>query len=167
MTYAHLIKKLEFPDGFAPPARLAHADLVATAITRADLADDVRGINASLDLIRRTRGGQWPTGPVSEEENFIDLVWHECEFRDGKSLTYVVRDTAGGYLGCCYLYPLGTRTRLDRELVEHDVDVSWWVTPDAYSDGFYTQLYEALRTWLASEFPFWSAHFSNRELPEA
>lgn len=165
MNYAHFVKKLELPAGFLAPERLSYRDLVATAITRDDLADDVRGINASLDLIRKTRGGSWPTGPVTEDENYVDLVWHECEFRDGKSLTYVVRDRSGGYVGCCYLYPLGTRTPLDEELVHFDVDVSWWVTPDAYEHGLYGQLAEALRHWLADEFPFWRPHYSNRELP--
>ncbi len=54
----------------------------------------MRGINASLDLIRETRGGTWPTGPVTEEENYVDLVWHECEFRDGKSFTFCVEAEA-------------------------------------------------------------------------
>jgi hypothetical protein len=167
VSYANFLKKLVYPDGFLPPSRLRHDDIVATAITRGDLADDVRGINASLDLIPKTRGGSWPTGPVTEDENYVDLVWHECEFRDGKSLTYVARDTAGGYLGCCYLYPLGSRTPLNEQLLDRDVDVSWWVTPDAYHAGHYTGLYEALRHWLATEFPFWNPHYSNRELDHA
>jgi hypothetical protein len=65
----------------------------------------VRGINASLDLIRRTRGGTWPTSPVTEEENYVDLVWHECEFRDSKSFTVCVEAQGGGYIGCAYLLP--------------------------------------------------------------
>src|SRR2546429_322224 len=105
MDYTNLMKKLILPAGAAAPARLAHEDVVATAITREDLADDVGGINASLDLIRQTRGGDWPTGPVSDDYNYVDLVWHELEFREGSSFTYVARDTAGGYLGCCYLSP--------------------------------------------------------------
>lgn len=66
-----------------------------------------------------------------------------------------------------YLYPLGSRTPLDEQLLNCDVDVSWWVTPDAYDAGLYTQVYEALRHWLANEFPFWNPHYSNRELPDS
>jgi hypothetical protein len=55
MDYRLLIKRLDMPVGFSPPTRLLHEEVVANAITRADLQDDVRGINASLDLIRRTR----------------------------------------------------------------------------------------------------------------
>lgn len=83
--YTRLTKKLTLPVGAAAPRRLVYNDLVATAISRSDLADDVRGINASLALIQQTRGGTWPTEPVSEDYDFVDLVWHEFEFREGSS----------------------------------------------------------------------------------
>ena len=40
---------------------------------------------------------------------------------------------------------MGRRTELSVELLDHDVDVSWWVTPDAYEDGQYQKLHRALR----------------------
>lgn len=58
--------------------------------------------------------------------------------RELKAEPGVLRGTAGSYPGCCYLSPLGfglhstTNSRLR-------VDVSWWVTPDAYNAGLYTQ----------------------------
>jgi len=165
IDYAKLVRKLEFPPGFPPPAELTYEDVVARAISRADLSDDVRGINESLELIRRTRGGGWPEGPVTEDYNFVDLVWHECEFRDGKSLTYALYDSAGGYLGCCYLYPMGGRTKLREELLHHDVDASWWVTPRAYERGYYEKLHSALQHWLANDLPFEAPYFSNAEMP--
>lgn len=166
MDYATLIKKLALPEGFVPPRRLAHEDMEARAISRADLSDDVRGINASLALIRRTRGGGWPEEAVTEEFNFVDIVWHELEFRDGTSFTYAVYEDGGGYLGCCYLYPMGRRTELSEELMPYDVDASWWVTPDAYERGYYAKLYAALQHWMADEFPFWRPYYSNREIPQ-
>jgi len=165
MDYATLIKKLALPAGFAPPALLVYDDIEARAITREHLSDDVHGINASLELIRRTRGGGWPDEAVTEELNFVDLVWHELEFRDGASFTYAVYGP-DGYLGCCYLYPMGRRTELTEELMAYDVDVSWWVTPEGYERGFYTKLYAGLQRWLADEFPFWRPYWSNREIPE-
>ena len=112
MDYGRLSKKLTLPVGAAVPRRLGYDDLVATAISRTDLADDIRGINASLALIKQTRGGTWPTGPVSEDYDYVDLVWHEFEFREGVSFSYVVRDAARAYIGCCYFYPMGSRTPL-------------------------------------------------------
>jgi hypothetical protein len=162
--YRGLVKRLNMPADFSPPTRLVHEDIIATAITRADLQDDVRGINESLDLIRRTRGGAWPSAPVTEAFNFVDLVWHELEFRERDSLTYVLRDDQGGYLGCCYLYPMGRRTPLTEDLLRYDVDVSWWVTPSAYAAGYYAKTQRALHRWLVAEFPFWTGYFSNREM---
>ena len=167
IDYALLIKQFRLPPGFDPPTRLTHEDLVARAITRADLHDDVRGINASIELIQTTRGGGWPTEPVTEEFNFVDLVWHELEFREATSFAYAVYDVDGGYLGCCYLYPMGRRTELSAELLNHDVDVSWWVTPDAYEDGYYQKLYRALVHWVAEEFPFRAPYYSNAVIPGA
>lgn len=163
--YAGLVKRLVLPPGYSPPVELTDQDIRARAISRADLHDDVQGINASLELIRQTRGGAWPSGPVTEAYNYVDLVWHEAEFRDGHSFTYAVYDANGQYLGCCYLYPMGTRTPLTEELLAHDVDVSWWVTPDAYERGYYTKLHAALRRWLTDSFPFENPYHSNREIP--
>jgi hypothetical protein len=163
--YSDFIKKLRLPPGFTGPTRLVYEDLVASALTRADLEDDVRGINASITLIQRTRGGGWPTEPVTADFNFVDLVWHEQEFREGTSFAYAVYDAAGGYLGCCYLYPMGRRTELTADLLDHDVDASWWVTPDAYDRGYYAKLYRALGRWLADEFPFEAPYYSNVEIP--
>lgn len=165
VDYTAFIKKLALPAGFAPPTRLVYQNIVVRAISRADVKDDVRGINSSIALIQKTRGGGWPTEPVTEEYNFVDLVWHELEFREQTSFTYVVRDTEGQYLGCCYLYPMGRRTELTAELLDYDVDVSWWVTPTAYEHGCYTKLYDALRHWLRTEFAFWRPYYSNIEIP--
>jgi hypothetical protein len=166
MDYQGLVKSLVLPAGYIAPRELAHDDIRARAISRADLKDDVRGINASIELIQRTRGGGWPTEPLSDAYNYVDLVWHELEFREGYSFTYAVYDDVGQYLGCCYLYPMGRRTALTEELLRHDVDVSWWVTPAAYERGYYTKLYAALRTWIATDFPFTRPYYSNREIPD-
>jgi GNAT acetyltransferase-like protein len=165
VNYADLIRKLVVPAGFDAPRRLTYEKVVAEALERSHLDDDVAGINQSIELIRRTRGGAWPTGPVTEEEDYADLVWHEVEFRDGFSYSYAVYEADGPYIGCAYLYPMGRRTPLAAELADRDVDVSWWVTPVAYERGLYTKLYVALRHWLAEEFPFSAAYYSNREIP--
>jgi hypothetical protein len=164
MDYQLFVKRLDVPAGWAAPTELTFDDIRATPLTRHHLDDDVKGINASIDLIRRTRGGNWPSEPVSAEFNYVDLVWHECEFREGDSFTYAVY-AADRYLGCCYLYPLGRRAPLTEQLLAFDVDVSWWVVPEAYARGYYTKLYLALRHWIATAFPFAEPHYSNREVP--
>jgi len=164
MDYHQFIKRLDIPAGWSAPTRLRFGDIRASALTRDHLDDDVDGINASIDLIRRTRGGRWPTEPVTAEFNYVDLVWHECEFREGDSFTYAVY-AADRYLGCCYLYPLGRRAPLTEELLAFDVDVSWWVTPEAYARGYYSKVFLALQQWIATAFPFTNAYYSNTEVP--
>ncbi len=159
------VKKLVLPAGFVPPRELRYDDLVASAITRDDVAEDVLGINASLDLIRETRGGSWPTEAVTEEEIVVDEYWHECEFRDAKSFAFILRATGRGYLGCAYLYPMGVRRPLTPELAQHDVDVSWWVTPEAHDAGYYAKAHDALRRWVVQDYPFARPYFSNVRMP--
>jgi hypothetical protein len=76
------VKSLHLPPGVVIPHEMAFEDLRARALSRADLADDVAEINSSIHLIETTRGGGWPTEPVSEEFDYVDLVWHELEFRE-------------------------------------------------------------------------------------
>jgi hypothetical protein len=57
MNYHGLVKRLDLPAGWMPPTELEYDDIRARAISRADNDDDVQGINASIELIRRTRGG--------------------------------------------------------------------------------------------------------------
>lgn len=166
MNLAGLTKEIAVPAGATVPRILTHGQVRAHALTRDDLDDDVRGVNASLDLIRRTRGGTWPTGPVTPDDDYVDLVWHEAEFRDAKSFAYVLTSPDHGYIGCLYLYPLGRRTPLTEALLHHDVDVSWWVTPTAYDAGLYRATYQALQAWIGHDLPFTAPYYSNTEIPQ-
>jgi hypothetical protein len=60
---------------------------------------------------------------------------------------------------------MGVRQPLTQALSEHDVDVSWWVTPQAYEAGYYGKAHEALRKWAIEDYPFERPHFSNARLP--
>ena len=164
MDYQGLVKASTCPPGTRhPPSSPTRTSRPGHG--RADLDDDVRGINASLEIIQRTRGGGWPTEAVSADFNYVDLVWHELEFREGYSFTYAVYDSDDHYLGCCYFYPWeGARryraapgVRRQRELVGH---------ADAYHRGFYAKLYIALRRWVGDAFPFYTkAYYCNGEIP--
>lgn len=167
MSYTGFIKRFTLPSGYRPPRELAYEDLKARPLTRSDLKADMEAVNSSLELIRKTRGGSWPEEAVSEDFDLLDLAWHEREFRDSDSFAYVVYDTSDTYIGCFYLYPMGHRTELTEELLQYDVDASWWVTAAAYEQGYYEKLYTALKQWLDSDkFPFDKVYYSNTELPE-
>jgi hypothetical protein len=61
---------------------------------------------------------------------------------------------------------MGRRTPLNEDLLDHDVDVSWWVTPEAYERGYYTRLYAALRHWVVEDYPFSKPYYSNVDIPQ-
>ena len=165
MDYTPFVKKLVLPPSFAAPVLLEHDGLVATPLTRADLEQDLAAVNASIEVIRATRGG-WPDAPVERADDLLDLAWHEREFREATSFAYALRDDAGAYVGCCYLYPMGLRTPLlSRDLLNYDVDVSWWVAAEAFDRGLYARAHAALQAWLAAAFPFRAVWWSNARMP--
>jgi hypothetical protein len=121
MNYHGLVKSLDLPAGWMPPTELEYDDIRARAISRADLHDDVQGINASIELIQRTRAVA-PAEPVSADFNYVHLVWHELEFRESYSFTYAVYDSRGHYLGRLRAGRVGERgvvTGLSRCRREH------------------------------------------------
>jgi hypothetical protein len=65
-------------------------------------------------------------------------------------------------LGCFFLYDAGTRKEVDST---YDVDVSFWVTQEAYDKGLYKKLYEEVKEFL-KQWPFEKPYFSNDVLPE-
>lgn len=166
MDYRLFSKKLALPSGFTAPRALEFEDLRARWLSRADLDADLAAVNSSVDIIHQTRGGTWPDGPLDRDFDLQDLIWHEREFRDGHSFAYVVYDVAGRYLGCFYLNPVGHDRELTEELSRYDVSVNWWVSTEAYADGYYLKLYVAVQQWLASEFGFFAAiNYENLEIP--
>lgn len=165
MDLRGMTKNLTVPDGFEMPRTLAYEDIRMHVLGRDDLDDDVRAINNNLGLIRRTRGGSWPSEELTAEFDYLDLVWHECEFREGYSFSYAVYHEDGRYMGCLYLYPMGRRSPLTEDRLRYDVDVSWWVTAPFYDTGYDERLYVAARHWLETDWPFAAPYFSNAELP--
>lgn len=165
MDYSQFIKKFNIPTDYKAPEKLSFEDLVARPLTKNDLEDDLTAVNSSVEIIRKTRGGSWPKGSLDKEFDFEDLAWHQREFRDSNSFAYVVYGTGGTYVGCFYLYPLGVRTELSEDLLQYDVDASWWVSTDAYDNGYYEKLCLALKQWLSESFPFKTIYFSNKEIP--
>ncbi len=164
MNNQNYIKKLTLSDDVEAPMELHYQDIIAKPLTRNDLLADIQAVNSSLNIIRTTRGGSWPQGAVTEEFDFLDLAWHEREFRNGDSFAYVVYDDNGIYIGCFYLYGIGGRTTLTDELSKYEVDASWWVTQSSYHNGYYKKLKHALDIWLQDEFRFKKVYYSNIQL---
>jgi hypothetical protein len=164
--YNNLRKFLELPEGITAPSRLENEDFYARPLARNDIDADLAGVNSSIEIIQKTRGGSWPSGVLNKDEDLLDLAWHEREYKDGDSFAYVIYTNNDEYVGCFYLYAVGVRTPLTEQNIDYDVDASWWVTTDMYENGYYEKVYEALHKWLTENFKFSKVLYSNKHIPD-
>ncbi len=73
-------------------------------LTGANVEEDFDAVIQSTPVLQGLFGDAWPEG-LTLEENLTDLHWHHREFTSKRSFAWIIRDTAGTYLGCAYLYP--------------------------------------------------------------
>ncbi len=151
------------PPTFIPPEKLVHPKFIARKLSARDVDLDYVAVMSSIDIIRKTRGGNWPMADLTHEDDLIDLCWHQREFENDSSFAYTVLSSdETECLGCFYLYPPGFRAEAPAGA---DIDVSFWVTQSAYDQGLYPELYSALKQWLAEKWPFQNIYWSNADLP--
>jgi len=165
MILENLIKPIILSEGITEPLLLKYDNFYAKQLTRSDLDADLEGVNSSIEIIQKTRGGSWPSEQLTRDADLLDLAWHEREFNDGNSFAYAIYTNEDEYLGCFYLYGMGLRTPLSEVTIDFEVDASWWVTTEAFKEGYYEKVYLALLQWLSDEFKFKRIKYSNKELP--
>lgn len=154
---------LSLSKDFKVPEKIEHPKFVCRKLCARDVYLDYIAVMSSIDIIKKTRGGSWPTSDLSFEDDLIDLAWHQREFENRSSFAYTVMNPdETECLGCFYLYPAGFR----KESPEgSDLDVSFWVTQKEYDAGLYPELYKTIKEWLAKEWPFKMPFWSNAEIP--
>lgn len=151
------------PENFDIPERLVTKDFIIRKLCFSDTKLDYDAVMSSLDIIRQTRGGNWPTDDLSYTDDQIDLGWHQREFEQRSTFAYTVMSLdEKECLGCLYLYPPGYRSENSNDA---DVDVSFWVTQKAYDKGLYKVLYITINSWLKSSWPFNKIAYTNKKLP--
>lgn len=154
---------MRIPKNFNPPQQLVTSNFFLRKLCAHDVYRDYLAVMANMDIIRKTRGGNWPTPSLTLEDDFIDLAWHQREFEYNRSFTFIVLSPdQSQYMGCVYFYPPNWRKEAPQEA---DVDVSFWVVQEAYDRGLYGELYGAVRSWLAKGWPFKHPFWTNQLLP--
>jgi len=126
------------------PRNAGLGEFQLTPLSPPQVEEDYAAVMGSKRVLSRLFGDDWPSG-LTLEENAIDMAWHDREFTAKRSFAWIVRDGAGAYLGCAYLYPEpGARGR--------GLVVSWMCdTPErlARLDRFNA----LFRAWLAPFLP--------------
>ena len=151
------------PDDFDPPAIFETPDFTFRKLTYFDAEMDYKAVMSSIEIIKKTRGGNWPDPSLTFVDDQIDLAWHQREFENRTSFAYmIVNPENTECLGCFYIYPPGFRSPLSKNA---SVDVSFWVSQAAYDKGLYRPVYKTLYKWLETAWPFKDTCYTNLELP--
>ncbi len=154
---------MNLPPTFQIPDNIKTSDFLFRKLTARDVYLDYIAVMSSIDIINKTRGGSWPTKDLTFEDDLIDLGWHQREFENGSSFAYTVFNPDNTKcLGCFYFYNAGFRKGIDPS---YDVDISFWVTQEAYDNGLYEKLYQEIKEFI-KPWPFKNPFFSNDVLPE-
>ena len=118
-------------------------------LTVNDVVKDYDAVITSKQHLHEIWGPGWPEG-LTLEQNLIDLGWHQKEFQRRRSFAYtVVALDESRVLGCVYIYP--TRK------AGYDAEVYLWARQSELAGGMETELIQAVKTWLAAEWPFKNA----------
>lgn len=154
------------PSWFAHPAHLElRSGFHLRPLRAVDLALDlpaVRGSRESL-WVRYGAAWGWPPEDISAEADLADLQRQEQETTDHVSFSYGVLDEAEDVLaGCVYLDQ--PRDGLPAAGGTADVDVSWWTVDELADSALCAELPEALRAWVAREWPFTAPRFVGVDL---
>lgn len=135
------------PDDFDPPRGLAGDGFELEPLGPQHTESDYDAWTSSMEHIRSTPGypdGRWPR-EMSLEDNRRDLERHARDFAERRGFTYTVLDPATHeVIGCLYIYPSGRNDR--------DAEVLMWVR--ASRAELDAPLWEAVRDWLARDWPF-------------
>lgn len=115
---------------------------------------------SSIDHIRATPGfldGRWPpAGGLSLAENLRDLQRHADDFERRVGFTYTVIDDGDRIIGCVYIYPSKSDSRV--------AQVWSWVS--ANSAELDLPVHDAVANWLATDWPFAEVLYRTTGEPE-
>jgi hypothetical protein len=154
------------PKDFKPPT-LKGSSYIARKLCARDVYLDYMAVMSSIEVIKKVRGGNWPSQDLTIEDDLIDLCWHQREFEFMTSFAYTVMNREETECwGCIYFYPPKSEMSSAASKSSAETSVSWWVTQKKYDEGFYEVLCADIKNWVEKEWPFKNVFWANKELPE-
>jgi RimJ/RimL family protein N-acetyltransferase len=121
-----------------------------------DVEKDYEAVIESRELLHGMFGGPWPREGFTQEENLHDLQRHQQDFLERKAFTYtVVSLDESRVLGCVYINPARP--------VSVDAHVFMWVRQSEYDQGLDPVLFQTVKGWIDTAWPFESVAYPGRE----
>ena len=143
------------PDDFEVPAYLETDRFRLRMLSVDDVEKDYEAVIESRKLLHTVFGGPWPRLGFTLEENLADLERHQQEFLSRKAFAYtVVSLDETRVLGCVYIDP--------PETTDSDAVVVMWVRQTEYDKGLDEILFNEVRNWIRSEWPFKKVDYPGR-----
>lgn len=156
--YEHEREKPFVPVEFEVPQQLETNRFKLRMLSVDDVDKDYEAVVSSAERLRsmfkQWRG--WPREGFTIEENLEDLRQHQKEFESRKAFAYTVVNLDESFvLGCLYIKP-----SQDKSL---DAEALMWVTEREYNKGLDAVLFQTVREWIDSRWPFKKVAYPGRE----
>jgi hypothetical protein len=101
----------------------------------------------SIEHLQKTLGGKWPHAGLTMTDAMKDMESEEARWKARKSFAYaVLSPDKSKELGSVYVRP--------SRKPGFDAQVTMWVTKDQFDRGFEDELFAAVKTWIAADWPF-------------
>lgn len=143
------------PPDFVVPQSLKTEYFHLRPLTPAVVDVDYEALMSSADLLHAMFGRDWPTADFSRADNLQDLVEHEQEFKDRIAFAYTVLSPDETVcLGCVYINP--------PRGFPVDARVYMWVRQSAYEQGLDPVLYQTVKNWIETDWPFTNVVYPGR-----
>ncbi len=144
------------PSDFKVPEKLETEKFRLRMLTVNDVVKDYDAVMTSVARLKKVfgRNRNWPTD-LTFEQDLIDLGWHQREFQRRTSFAYTVMSpTESQCIGCVYINP--TRKR------GYDAAVYLWVRDSEFEKGLDPILFDAVKEWIANDWPFRKVAYPGR-----
>lgn len=143
------------PDDFEVPASFETDRFRLRMLSVDDVKKDYEAVIESRELLHTMFGGPWPRLGFTLEENLSDLERHQQEFLSRKAFAYTaVSLDETKILGCVYINPPKT--------TDSDAVVVMWVRQTEYDKGLDEILFNSVRDWISSIWPFRRVYYPGR-----
>lgn len=147
------------PPDFTIPEKLGTDKFRLRILTVNDVVKDYDAVMTSIDHLKGTFGpnSTWPSKDLTLEQDLIDLGWHQKEFQRRTSFAYTVMNQDESLcLGCVYIDPTTK--------IGYDAEVTLWVRKSELESGLDSILYDAVKSWIETEWPFKKVAYPGRNI---
>lgn len=120
---------------------------------------DYKAYMSSIEHLQKTfsYSTNWPRPGITMAEAIADVEGELKSFQERRKFTYAVLNmTETQELGCVYISPSPKEG--------YDAQVRMWVTQFQYDLGFEKTLYQDMRAWIKSRWPFGKVAFLGHEI---